>query len=192
MPSKMKTGEKILALPVMALIATIFGMVACADDTLDISVNVQYDSSAQTVINEALQDPNSALGVRMMYTYPSRVVAGNQVVSVRPTTAIPVEGPRWETSQSQGFDFLSTDLTLQGVPLGNTSTEIYIEILRKGAFNLWYPIAYSCIKQWPGVTLTEDRLKQINGQTITMSKGRTCGGCNPPVTFTDYDDDRCN
>lgn len=190
----LKSIEGTVALSVFIFSALIIGMVSCAEDAVTISLNVAYDTSAQTVVSdaEAAGDP---LSVRFLYTYPSRIVAGNQVVSVRPTTAIPVGGldnPAWETSQAAGFDIASATLSMDGVPLGNNSTEMYVELLRPGRLGQWYAVAYGCIREFSGLPLTKDRLKSLNGSTITLSKGRTCGGCNPPKTYTDYDDDTCN
>jgi len=187
-------GVSVIGLSALMIAVISGGLVSCAEDTVKINLSVAYDSEAQAVMNEALQ-AGDALSVRFLYTYPSRIIAGNQVVSVRPSTAIPVgglENPAWETSQNAGYDINSANLTLQGVPLGNTSTEIYVEILRPGQLGQWYAIAFGCIRRFQGVELTKELLQTINGSTLAITKGRTCGGCNPWRTYTDYDDDRCS
>ncbi len=193
----MKNFLRANAVGIQILVATlgIFFVIACAEDTASISIVLKLDDPAASGADalDAVNEATSAgeqLTVRLMYTYPSRTLNGRQVVSVRPTVAVPVNAasaPRWETAVQGGFSFQAASLDLAGIPLGKTDTTIIVELLRRAqSGEPWFVIGYACMK-FPGVALTADLLKSQNGQQVQVYRGRACGDCSAPVTYTDYD-----
>jgi len=178
----------LLILPLSTLIC-ILVLSSCAEDSVSVGFTLELDSDARTYVNTQTT-AGTPIGVRILFSFSDRLdSSGNVLVGLRPTgqAVVPLEDagvPEWETSNGQGFDYLNETVTLTNLPLGFSDPQIIVELLKKGTGTTWYPFAYHCFNGLVGQRLTKTTLKSVNGSTLIMSLGRSCGSCGTAQSFT--------